>query len=149
MHQRIPVIYEDKVYHNRKSWLPMRCVNHYRRRYLSSWTGNLYFKPRYKKLKKKKKKSKPKQIWVPKKKSSQLKCESNTEVKRMSYEKFTEKRYMKNKRVKEPQFWLKELTKVPSSLNKCYKTPLNQIIFNEDIVWSNHFGENKRASKFF
>lgn len=101
MHQRIPVIYEDKVYHNRKSWLPMRCENHYRRRYLSSWTGNLYFKPRYKKLKKKKKKkkSKPKQIWVPKKKSPDLKCDSNKEVKRMSYGKMTEEQKCSTTRI--------------------------------------------------
>lgn len=48
---------------------------------------------------KKKKNGKPKQIWVPKRKSTESKTKTSTEVRKMCYEKFDERRIWKKKYV--------------------------------------------------
>lgn len=63
----------------------------------------------------------------------------------MCDKKFTDRRYLKKNVLS--QFWLNDLMKFLSLMNRCYKTLLIQTVFNDDIVWSNHFGEKKSLSK--
>lgn len=146
------VLHEEKWNKKRDSWIPRRCENHFRKSFVSSWTGNSFFKSSFKNVKKKKRK--PKQIWVPKKKCHGPETRLTSEVRRMTHEKMVERKHERKKCVPPSQLWLNYLVNVLRLFSRSSKTPMIQIIFEDNLVWSNQisdgvyqYGEKKMFSR--